>query len=61
MQIEWLNPDNYYDDYSLISDITNDSGYGMYTDSLLQYYQTKFEQLSSYAVSHNSIIDIGCV
>jgi SAM-dependent methyltransferase len=60
MQIEWLNPENYYEDYSLISDITDESGYGMYTDSLLKYYHKKFEQLSSYAVSHNSIFDIGC-
>ncbi len=37
MQIEWMNPENYYDDYALISDITDDSGYGLYTESLLAY------------------------
>lgn len=33
MQIEWMNPENYYKEYSLISNITDDSGCGMYTDS----------------------------
>lgn len=60
MQIEWMNPKNYYEDYSLISDITDDSGYGIYTDAMLSYYRLKFEQLSSYAVTHDRIFDIGC-
>ena len=60
MQIEWMNSDDYYDGYSLISDINEENGTGMYTESLLSYYRQKFSQLSQYAVSHDRIFDIGC-
>ncbi len=60
MQIEWENPAGYYDDYSLIAEPNEESEKGRYSPLVLDYYQDKFKQLSSYAHSHERILDIGC-
>lgn len=60
MQIAWMNSPDYYEDYTLISDITEDTGKGKYTPSLLRYNREKIEQLARYARNHDRILDIGC-
>lgn len=60
MQIDWLVPDSYYDDYTLISEPTEEGEKGKYTEHLLTYCDSLFSRLAKYAKTHNSILDIGC-
>ncbi len=60
MQIDWTNPADYYDSYTLIAEPTQESEYGRYSPALLSYYEEKFQALADYAVDKDNIIDIGC-
>lgn len=60
MQIEYVVPGDYYDDYSLIEEPNYESEHGRYSSYVLNYYDGKFKQLLSYANSSNKLLDIGC-
>lgn len=60
MQIEYVVPSDYYDDYSLIEEPNFESEHGRYSSYVLNYYDGKFKQLLSYANSSNKLLDIGC-
>lgn len=60
LQIEYKVSEDYYEKYTLIEEPSTESEYGRYSPSVLNYYNEKFKQLSTYATSFDTILDIGC-
>lgn len=63
MQIQYTLPDEYYDNYALIDGADEDDSnisHTPITPMVLDYYDEKFKELASYAISNKRVIDIGC-
>lgn len=60
MEIEYIIPDKYYDDYTLVEESNENGENTRYSASFLTYYNEKFKELASYAFSTKKVIDIGC-